>query len=93
MPLVHVSDIEPMADHIRANIVRYLMQNHNIESLDDNAERDMYNFILLTIQNYMLNPPANNVYDDSLTKRLGWYLAFPIAIFAYYGLRAITTAS
>jgi hypothetical protein len=92
MPLVHVSDIEPMADHIRANIVRYLMQNHNIESLDDNAERDMYNFILLTIQNYMLNPPANNVYDDSPTKRLGWYLALPLAILAVYCLSTTTTA-
>lgn len=93
MPLVHVQDVEPMADHIRANIVRYLMQNHNIEALNDDAERDMYNFILLTIQNYMLNPPANNVYDDSLTKRFGWYMAAAIAIFASYGLLAITTAS
>jgi len=73
------SRIEALSDHIRANIIGYLIQNHNIEALDDNAEREIYEFILTTIQTYisdrqtMLN-----------TKRLGWYMAFTIAILAYY---------
>ena len=72
-------NLEALSDHIRANIIRYLIQNHNIEALDDNAEREMYQFILNTIQTYisdgqtMLN-----------TKRLGWYMALTIAILAYY---------
>ena len=57
MPLIHVQDIEPMADHIRNNIVKYLVEHHDIPILDSDAERDLYNFILLTAQNYMLHPP------------------------------------
>ena len=59
MPLIHVQDIEPMADNIRHNVIKYMMDNHNIEMLDDKQERDLYNYIFMTVQAYLLNPPTD----------------------------------
>jgi hypothetical protein len=90
MPLIHIYDLETMSDHLRANIVKYMLETHNITFLDDNTERDMYNFILLTIQNYVVNPPAlvakPLACDNSFTKRLCRYLALASATIALYSL-------
>ena len=99
MPLIHIQDLETMAEHLRVNIITYMLQNHNIEALNDNAERDMYNFIFLTIQNYVLNPPESiqNKKKQSLlclfTKGIGFYAAFAFAIITLYCLRVIIGAT
>jgi hypothetical protein len=96
MPLIHIQDLETMADHLRTNIVKYMLENHNITFLDDNTERDMYNFIFLTVQNYVVNPPdtiqnKKNVEYGLFTKGLCFYTAFALTLFAFYCLRAATT--
>lgn len=68
MPLIHVSDIEPMCDHLRANIIRYMLENHNVSFLDDSDEKKIYDFMLLTVQNYMLHPPP-----QALKIKMDWY--------------------
>jgi hypothetical protein len=96
MPLIHIQDLETMANHLRANVVKYMLETHNIEALNDDAERDLYNFILLTTQNYVVNPPALAAKplacDNSFTKRLCRYLALASAMMALYSLCTSTTA-
>jgi hypothetical protein len=99
MPLIHIQDLETMANHLRANIVKYMLETHNITFLDDNTERDLYNFILLTTQNYVVNPPTIENHKDVnaqsflclFTKGLCFYTAFALTIFAFYCLRAAST--
>jgi hypothetical protein len=98
MPLIHIQDLETMAEHLRVNIITYMLSQReslHIEALNDDAERDMYNFIFLTIQNYVLNPPESIHAKKDLclfTKGLCFYTAFALTVFTYYCLRAATTA-
>lgn len=66
MPLIHVQDVSMIADNLRDNIIKYLVDKYDIPALSEEDEYHLYNYIFLTMQNYMLNPPPEKKKQTNL---------------------------